>query len=233
MMKRLFLVFSLVAILTAVCGVHAYVPDPAKAYSFESSKTLVPRSLSGWIICHNDPVNKLDPNGKVGMEFLIAGCIMAMMLTPENTNAPVIADDNTVSITPARGPMTTIVGAAITGRVIAGLVESIAQNVFAEAPEQEILYHYTDAPEESFQKGLWSGSSATDNPNLSPQEAVEQLGVKTVPDKIIPIQNNGNFIPNSPPIVEPHPNGPGGGTDFTNPVRVSPDQIRSCKPYPS
>ena len=64
MMKRLFLVFSLVAILTAVCGVHAYVPDPADAYAFESSKTLVPRSLSGWIICRNDPINKFDPDGR-------------------------------------------------------------------------------------------------------------------------------------------------------------------------
>ena len=64
MMKRLFLVFSLVAILTAVCGVHAFVPDPAEAYSFENAKTLVPRSLSGWIICRNDPINLVDPDGK-------------------------------------------------------------------------------------------------------------------------------------------------------------------------
>ena len=64
MMKRLFLVFSLVAILTAVCGVHAYVPNPAKAYSFENAETLVPRSLSGRIICRNDPINKFDPDGR-------------------------------------------------------------------------------------------------------------------------------------------------------------------------
>ena len=64
MMKRLILVFLFQAILTAVCGVHAFVPDPAEAYSFESSKTLVPRSLSGWIICHNDPINKVDPTGE-------------------------------------------------------------------------------------------------------------------------------------------------------------------------
>ena len=66
MMKRLFLVFSLVAILTAVCGVHAYVPDPADAYAFENAETLVPRSLSGWIICQNDPINRFDPDGKFG-----------------------------------------------------------------------------------------------------------------------------------------------------------------------
>ena len=49
--------------MTAVCGVHAYVPNPAEAYSFENSKTLVPRSLSGWIICRNDPINRFDPDG--------------------------------------------------------------------------------------------------------------------------------------------------------------------------
>ena len=64
-MKRFIPLFLLVAVLTAVCGVHAYVPDPAEAYSFESSKTLVPPSLSGWIICHNDPINRLDPDGAV------------------------------------------------------------------------------------------------------------------------------------------------------------------------
>ena len=64
MMKRLFLVFSLVAILTAVCGVHATVPDPAGAYTLENSKRLVPRSLSGRIICRNDPINAFDPDGR-------------------------------------------------------------------------------------------------------------------------------------------------------------------------
>ena len=80
-----------------------------------------------------------------------------------------------------------------------------------------VLYHYTDAPEESFhKKGLWSESSVTDNPGLTAQEAVEQLGVKRLPDKIIPIIDNSHFRQNRPFIVEPHPLGPGGGTDFIN-----------------
>ena len=75
MMKRLFLVFSFLAILTAVCGVHATVPNPAKAYSFESSKTLVPSSLSGWIICHNDPINLIDPDGRKERKGILAGTV--------------------------------------------------------------------------------------------------------------------------------------------------------------
>ena len=70
MMKRLiplFLFLSAIASATAeaaVCGVHATVPNPAKAYSFENAETLVPPSLSGWIICRNDPINKVDPTGE-------------------------------------------------------------------------------------------------------------------------------------------------------------------------
>ena len=65
MTKRLFLVFFFIpAILTAVCGVHATVPDPAGAYTLENSKRLVPRSLSGRIICRNDPINLYDPDGR-------------------------------------------------------------------------------------------------------------------------------------------------------------------------
>ena len=87
------------------------------------------------------------------------------------------------------------------------------------------LYHYTDAPEQSFQGGLWSHSSVTDDPTLTAQEAVEQLGVKRPPDKIIPVLDQGHFVPNKPHIVEPHPLGSGGGKDFMNPRKVPPEDI--------
>ena len=70
MMKRfipLFLFLSAIASATAeaaVCGVHATAPDPADAYAFESSKTLVPPSLSGRNFCRNDPINRIDPDGR-------------------------------------------------------------------------------------------------------------------------------------------------------------------------
>ena len=94
----------------------------------------------------------------------------------------------------------------------------------------DVKYHYTDAPEENFKDGLWSQSSVTDNPNLTAQEAVEQLGVKRPPDKIIPVRDNGNFVPNSPHIVDPHPLGPGGGTDFFNPNFVPGEDILPSLP---
>jgi RHS repeat-associated protein len=99
-------------------------------------------------------------------------------------------------------------------------------------PEPDIKYHYTNAPESEFHKpvGLWSGSSVTDNPNLTPTQAVQQLGLKKLPDKIIPIQDGGNFRPNAPPIVKPHVLGPGGGTDFTNKQNVPPKYILPAIP---
>ena len=93
-----------------------------------------------------------------------------------------------------------------------------------------VKYHYTSAPESSFKTGLREQSSVTDNPNLTAKQAVEQLGVKTPPNKVIPIQDNGNFIPNKPAVVERHFNGLGGGKDFTNPQRVPPEQIRPSIP---
>jgi hypothetical protein len=88
-----------------------------------------------------------------------------------------------------------------------------------------VKYHHTDEPESSFQNGLWTGSSVTGNPNLTAAEAVRQLGLKQIPDKIIPIKDNGHFRPNTPPIFKPHYHGPGGGTDFTNDKWIPPKDI--------
>lgn len=93
-----------------------------------------------------------------------------------------------------------------------------------------LKYHYTTSPESSFKTGLREQSSVTDNPNLTAKQAVEQLGVKTPPNKVIPIQDQGNFVPNKPAVVQEHFNGPGGGKDFTNPQRVPPSQILPAKP---
>jgi hypothetical protein len=93
-----------------------------------------------------------------------------------------------------------------------------------------LKYHYTSAEESSFQRGLWSQSSVTDNPHLTAQQAIEQLGLKQLPDKVIPIIDNGQFVPNTPPIVKPHFLGPGGGTDFINPDLVPPDLILPARP---
>ncbi len=122
------------------------------------------------------------------------------------------------------------VGAAI-GKgagVLLGAGEKEAAGELAGAAN--LKYHYTSAPESSFKTGLREQSSVTDNPNLTAKQAVEQLGVKTPPNKVIPIQDNGNFVPNKPAVVEPHFNGPGGGKDFTNPQRVPPEQIRPAIP---
>jgi hypothetical protein len=97
-------------------------------------------------------------------------------------------------------------------------------------PNEPLKYHYTNAPESSFRRGLWSHTSVTDNPHLTSQQAVEQLGLKRLPDKIIPIRDRGHFVPNTPFVVARHPLGPGGGADYINPTRVPPHDILPAIP---
>ena len=113
-------------------------------------------------------------------------------------------------------------------------VDDLAPRVSTAAKgggDPRTLYHYTADAEESFGRGgLWSGSSVTDDATLTAQEAIEQLGVKRAPDKVIPIVDRGHFVPNRPHIVEPHPLGGGGGKDFTNPRKVPPQDILPAQP---
>jgi hypothetical protein len=92
-----------------------------------------------------------------------------------------------------------------------------------------LMYHYTYYPESSFSDGLWAGSSVTDKLYSSAYEASQELGIP-VPNKVIPIQDTGQFVPNSPPLVQPSFRFTGGGTDFTNLQRVPPSQILPAQP---
>jgi len=95
-----------------------------------------------------------------------------------------------------------------------------------------IVYHYTSAQAAALIRvsGLYSQSSATTVGTYSAQQAVELLGVKTPPEVLVEIRDVGFFVPNNPPIVQPHPLGPGGGVDLTNPVRVPPQYIIKIRP---
>jgi RHS repeat-associated protein len=101
-------------------------------------------------------------------------------------------------------------------------------------PKDRILFHYTDLPESSFSKGFWRDASATDNPNLTPEQAVKTLGLRqsSPPDKIIPIRDRGHFVPNSPFIVQPVPSKgiTGGGTDYRSIRKVPPVDILPATP---
>ena len=94
-----------------------------------------------------------------------------------------------------------------------------------------LMYHYTTAPESSFANGLWEGSSVTDTLYTDAQQASQELGIP-VPNKVIPIQNTGQFVPARPPIVQPVPSRgfTGGGNDFNNPLRVPPSQLLPAQP---
>ena len=101
----------------------------------------------------------------------------------------------------------------------------------AEAAEgtANILYHYTTAEESAFANGLWRETSVTDKLYTNAAQASQELGIP-VPNKVIPIQNTGQFVPNRPPIVQPSNRYIGGGTDFINPNRVPPSQILPARP---
>ncbi len=137
-------------------------------------------------------------------------------------------DDGRVESTPAWQAALEVAG-AVTGykwlKVLPGLIK-----MYKNQKPCDVKYHYTDAPESLFRNGLRQDSSVTDNPNLSPAEAVDKLGLKRPPDKIIPIQDNGNFVENRPFIVEPHYHGEGGGHDFTNPNRIPSQDILPAIP---
>jgi hypothetical protein len=115
------------------------------------------------------------------------------------------------------------------------LVTSLAAGGEEEAAGQlaglaNLKYHYTSAPEGELRNGLRVETHVTDNPNLTAKQAVEQLGVKTPPNKVVPIEDKGNFVPNKPDTVQPHRNGLGGGKDFYNPQRVPSEQVKPAIP---
>ena len=87
-----------------------------------------------------------------------------------------------------------------------------------------LLYHYTSAPPHCFAVCLWREAAATHDPTLTADEAIAFLGVTTRPNKILVVESD-NFVPNAPFIVQPHKNGPGGGTDFRSRLPILRDAI--------
>jgi len=106
-----------------------------------------------------------------------------------------------------------------------------AESAAAEGEAPNLLYHYTTADESSFAKGLWRDSSVTDKLYDDPNIASQELGIPP-PNKVIPIQDAGQFVPNKPGIVQPSTRYTGGGTDFVNPKAVPPSQLLPARPIP-
>ena len=95
----------------------------------------------------------------------------------------------------------------------------------------DVVYQYTTAKSGGTWRrwGFGAQSSATDVGTLTAKEAVERLSVKT-PKVVVEIRNGGRFVPNKPPIVQPHRLGPGGGLDLTNPAHVPPNSVICVRP---
>jgi hypothetical protein len=117
-------------------------------------------------------------------------------------------------------------GASVEAEAVLGI-----ERVAAEGTAPNLMYHYTTASESSFANGLWEGSSVTDKLYTDAAQASQELGIP-VPNKVIPIQNTGQFVPNAPSIVQPSPlrGWSGGGSDFINPQRVPPSQLFPAQP---
>lgn len=83
-----------------------------------------------------------------------------------------------------------------------------------------IVAHYTNAPADAFRNGMWEGTSFTTNFDLTASETAETLCTQ-LPDKIIPVINNGTIIirASSGGIVGAR-RGAGGGVDLYSPVRL-------------
>jgi RHS repeat-associated protein len=180
--------------------------------------------LNLYAYSENDPVNISDPSGR-NPAIIILGAIALIL-----EFGGVLASDDAV--------MQVKANPELANDPVKGSVESLmmlvplsgASALTCGGAGANVMYHYTDAPESKFRGGLWSGSSVTNTPHLTADEAVKFLGLKSPPDKIIPVVDNGHFIPNSPPVVQPHRNGPGGGLDFTNPRLVPASDIQPAIP---
>jgi hypothetical protein len=109
------------------------------------------------------------------------------------------------------------------------LLASFAEFLAAETTAPNLMYHYTTASESSFANGLWEGSSVTDKLYTDAAQASQELGIP-VPNKVIPIQNTGQFVPNAPSVVQQTDRFLGGGNDFVNPQRVPPSQLFPAQP---
>jgi hypothetical protein len=99
----------------------------------------------------------------------------------------------------------------------------------ADSGATKLFYHYTTADESLFANGLREGSSVTDKLYSNPFQASQELGIP-VPNKVIPIQDVGQFVPAKPSIVQPSFRFQGGGNDFNNLQRVPPSLLLPAQP---
>ena len=170
----------------------------------------------------NDPVNYQDVTGNNPVLAIVArsaagaivggGVDLALQLATNGGNFDCLSWGS-VATSAAFGALAPFSGGAAAGR-------------------GDVVYHYTSARAGAKiqVKGLFAQSSATNIGSLTSKEAVETLGVKVAPEVVVEIKNAGKFIPNKPSIVQPHPLGPGGGKDLTNPLRVTPECILCVRP---
>ena len=110
-----------------------------------------------------------------------------------------------------------------------GNIEIWHSTLAAEETGPNLFYHYTTADESLFANGLREGSSVTDTLYTDPVQASQELGIP-VPNKVIPIQDVGQFVPAKPPVVQGSYRYMGGGNDFNNLQRVPPSQLLPARP---
>jgi RHS repeat-associated protein len=196
----------------------------------------------------NNPVNKIDPLGHFGVEADsssggVNGVPNIMVNFTPDGHTTISNNDSPEALRIAilfgtgftAGGLTIIGGIeapGLTTKVLLALLGVSQHKPDPCPPKDNTKYHYTSSPESDFEKGLRRETHVTDDPNLTSKEAVDKLGVTRPPDKVIPIQDKGDFVPSKPPTVDPNPAKGigGGGTDYYNPSEVPPDQIGPAIP---
>ncbi len=190
----------------------------------------------------NNPFKFVDPDGRENREFNFEN--RGTIPPPQSPNdrlgpalgvamAAIVAVPVVVSggIAVLANPVAAVEIATVATEIAAGDAlggAAVGVAAVAAATEAKVMFHYTNAPESAFAEGLWAGSSVTDELVDSASAASQRFGIP-LPDKIIPIVDRGQFVPNKPFLVEKG-RGTGGGTDYVNNERVPAKDILPAKP---
>jgi RHS repeat-associated protein len=96
------------------------------------------------------------------------------------------------------------------------------------------FYHYTDVDPSTMKGGMYSQSAYTTIGDLTPQQAVTQLGLPRLPKFVLEFADDGKFKPSGRRVVQPNPNRgfTGGAPEYFHYGRPQPMRVISLGKSP-